>query len=361
MKRRKIRILYTIPNFDTAGSGRVLYDLAKSLDPDRFEVSIACKHNRGSFFKTVEALGLPIYIMDTTIALRPYWNFFFRLGPLIRFIKTHPVDIVHSWGWSSDWSEVLAARLAGSKFVYTKKAMSWGNLHWTIRSYLSHFIITVNEDMSAFFPNKTHQQLIPFGLDTEYYKSDVDPKSLEASVFKMITVAHLVPVKGIETQLQALHQLNNPRIHLDIIGDDQTPYASDLKQMTSDLQLDQQVSFLGKQSDVRPFFAKAQLYCISSKMEGMPMALVEAMCMGIPVLGSNVPGVRFVLKDFPDLLFEPGDATALAHKIEALYLKTPEAREGLAKQLRDYCGTHFSLNTFINAHETLYLDLAGPQ
>lgn len=47
--KQKIKILYTTPNFDTAGSGKVLYDLAKGLDTAKFEVDIACKNNRGSF------------------------------------------------------------------------------------------------------------------------------------------------------------------------------------------------------------------------------------------------------------------------------------------------------------------------
>lgn len=56
-KGKRIKILYTIPNFDTAGSGRVLYDLAKGLDPNKFDISIACRHNRGSFFKEIDSLG----------------------------------------------------------------------------------------------------------------------------------------------------------------------------------------------------------------------------------------------------------------------------------------------------------------
>ena len=44
----KIKVLFTIPNFDTAGSGKVLYDLATNLNPLHFEVEIACNHDRGA-------------------------------------------------------------------------------------------------------------------------------------------------------------------------------------------------------------------------------------------------------------------------------------------------------------------------
>src|SRR5690554_4433857 len=107
----KIKILYTIPNFDTAGSGKVVYDLVRGLDKSKFEVEIACQHDRGEFFKEVEALGVPIHFLETTVEYRPYISLLPRLRPIIKFFKQNEYDIIHSWHWSSDWTEVLAARL----------------------------------------------------------------------------------------------------------------------------------------------------------------------------------------------------------------------------------------------------------
>ena len=54
MAQSKIKILFTIPNFDTSGSGKVVYDLAKNLDKEKFDISIACRNNKGVFFKEIE-------------------------------------------------------------------------------------------------------------------------------------------------------------------------------------------------------------------------------------------------------------------------------------------------------------------
>ncbi|HEX9827183.1 MAG TPA: glycosyltransferase [Flavobacteriaceae bacterium] len=357
---RKIKILYTIPNFDTAGSGKVLYDLAKGLDTERFEVSIACTHNKGSFFKDVEALGFPIYLIGSTVPLRPYHSLFFRVRPFKDFIKTHHFDIVHSWHWSSDWTEVLATRLAGARFVYTKKAMGWGNIHWKIRSVLSNFIITINDEMRSFFPYKKQQQLIPLGIDTNFY----DPKRFEKkhnTAFSIITVGQFVPIKGIEVLIKSVGQLNDLNICLSIMGTGDTTYINMLRQLVSSLKMDSKVNFIDRQEDIRPYLAGSDLYVIptldTGRKEGMPMALVEAMCMGLPVLGSNISGINFVLKEFSDLLFEPGDDKSLSLKIQDMYLKTSEERTNLGKQLREYCVSNFSMRRFINAHEALYLDL----
>jgi len=118
---KKIKILYTTSNFDTAGSGKVLFDLANGIDKNKFEVVIACNHNQGIYFKEVEKLGLPIYFQKVTVPLRPYFSLVFRVNPYKKFIKEQKIDIIHSWHWSSDWTEILAAKLAGAKYVYTKK------------------------------------------------------------------------------------------------------------------------------------------------------------------------------------------------------------------------------------------------
>lgn len=359
---KRIKILLTIPNFHTAGSGKVLYDLANGLNPEIFDVSIACSHNKGTFFKKIEALGLPIYLIDTTVPLRPYYNLLFRVKNFRTFLKKHQFDIVHSWHWSSDWSETLATRLALKKFVYTKKAMSWGNRHWKIRSLLSSYIITINDEMESFFSYKKHQQLIPLGIDTKYF----NPNSYSGAkndTFKIVTIANLVPVKGVEVLIKALAIIKDENINLDIIGGGDEVYVQKLKTLVQDFNLQSQVQFLGNQTDVRPFLAESDLYVIPTlnqgRKEGMPMALVEAMAMQTLVLGSDISGIKYVLKDFKELLFKANDDVMLSDKILELYHKSPEERMTMAKQLREYCEANFSLENFIASHESLYIELVG--
>jgi len=360
---KKIKILYTIPNFNTAGSGKVLYDLAKGLDKERFDVSIACNHNKGVFFEEVEALGLPIYLIDATVPLRPYYSLIFRQKRFKAFMKTHQFDLVHSWHYTSDWSEALAVRMSGIKWLYTKKAMGFNNVHWKIRSYLASFIITINNEMRTYFPYKKQQALIPLGIDTNYYNPDITDikQPIEANKFHIITVANLVPVKGIEILIKAISKLNNPSIILTVLGGYKNEYGDTLVALRDSLRMQEQVLFLGKKQDIRPYIAASNLYVIPTldqgRKEGMPMALVEAMCMGIPVLGSDISGINFVLKDFPDLLFPASNVKELAMKIEKLYHKPNKERLSLGNTLRNYCVTHYSMEVFINAHESLYLEL----
>ena len=89
------------------------------------------------------------------IGYRPFITFPFRLIKTIRFFRKQKFDLIHSWHWSSDFTEPFAAKLAGIPFVYTKKAMGWGNKAWLWRSKLSTNIIAINNDMMI--QNKTKQ------------------------------------------------------------------------------------------------------------------------------------------------------------------------------------------------------------
>lgn len=359
---RKIKVLYTIPNFDKAGSGKVVYDLIKELDRNVFIIEVACRHDNGYFFKEVEKLGIPIHLLETTTNYKPYFTLFSRIKNIAKFLKKNEYDIVHSWDWSSDWTEVLAARIAGVKWLYTKKAMSWGNKHWKIRSFLANFIVTINDEMKQYFPYKKAQQLIPLGIDTDYYSPKKIIKQTENNeVFKIIVVANLVPVKGVEILINAIKGLKDPSIKLTVVGNKDNDYGKSLENLCDTLQLQDQVFFLGKKPDVRRYVVNSDVYVIPTlnegRKEGMPIALVEAMSMGIAVLGSNISGINYVLKDFPNLLFKAGSVEELQECLKKMKAQSSEDRKQIGNALRRYCVDKFSIDKFVKAHETLYKEI----
>jgi glycosyltransferase involved in cell wall biosynthesis len=182
-----IRVLFTIPNFDTAGSGRALLNIAKGLDRRRFESHILCLHDRGHFFKTVEESGIPIHIFEYTTPMRPVIKGLRGCWKTSRELTKINPDIIHSFHYAADYSEPLAAKMAGYKWVYTKKNMNWGGGSknaWLLRSFLADRIVVLNTKMAdQFFPNSRGKtSLIPRGVDTRVFNrqytigSDSDTK-----------------------------------------------------------------------------------------------------------------------------------------------------------------------------------------
>lgn len=356
----KPKILLTIPNFNTAGSGKVVYDLAKRLDKEKFDVHIACENKEGEFIKVVEALGLPIHIINLKTTYRPYITLHKRIKKLSEFYRDKQFDVVHSWQWSSDWTEAVAAKMAGSIWIYTKKAMGFKSKHWKIKSWLADFIVTINPDMQKFFKYKKSQKLIPLGIDTDYYSSQTKKHKNENDIFRIVTIANLVPVKGIEVLVKAL-KLIDINYQLTIVGNADNEYGKYLMGLVNSLGLEPYVNFAGRHSDVRPFLEEADIYVIptldAGRKEGLPMALVEAMSIGIPVLGSNISGINYVLKDFPECMFPASDEKVLALKISEFGKMKSCELINFGNEIRAYVQTKFSMQLFISAHEQLYSSL----
>lgn len=356
---KKIRVLFTISNFNTAGSGKVIYDLVEGLDKSKFDVEIACGSDAGNFFEVIKSTGVKVHVFNTKTNYRPYYSLIFRILKISKFYKKQRYDIIHSWQWSNDWTEALAARFVGKKWIYTKKAMGYSSSHWKIKSQLANYIITVNDQMQQYFLHKKAQKLIPFGIDTDYYSLNNyrHNKENDSDLFNIITVANLVPVKKIEILIKAIHKLNDKRIKLTILGSNTNAYGQEMIALSNALKLNNQIDFLGKKSDIRSLYSQTDLYVITSEREGMPMALVEAMSMGVPVLGADSPGINYVLKDFKELLFLANNVDALAQKIKYMQSLKQIEREQIGAYLRHYCISHFTMTTFIDAHQKLYLEL----
>lgn len=365
MKNKKIKILYTIPNFDTAGSGKVVYDLVNNLDKDVFEPEICCFHNGGSYFEVIKTLGVKIHIFQFTANYKPFLSFPLRVFKIVRFFKKHQFDIIHSWHWSSDFSEVLAVKLTKASYVYTKKSMSWGNRAWKWKTNLSTKIITINSDMKRlFYANKPKKVVeIPIGIDTNYYhpqiKKHKTPEGIKfkESDFIIVSISNLLPIKGVEILIQAVNALQDKNIKLCIVGKDTGVYADELKELAAN---NTNIYFLGQQLDVRPYHAIADVFAISSLDigEGLGVAPIEAMASERIVIGSDVSGVKDVLSKFPNCLFEPNNVNSLKNKIKEIQSLAKEEKIELQVAMRKAVESHFSKEAFISNHEKLYKELA---
>lgn len=368
MTHKRIRILYTIPNFNTAGSGRSVYDLVKGLDRTVFEPEICCFHKEGAFFYEVEKLGVKIHIFPFTTVYRPRLTFFSRVLEIRSFFKSNKFDIIHSWHWSSDISEPLAAKLAGIPYVYTKKAMGWTSRFWKFRSQLSSKIIVVNQDMiAAYFSSMLHKiENFPLAIDVERFQPMLPSVSLQKQLgllpndFVIVTVANLVQVKGIETLLDAVKTLNNPKVKVLIVGDDSAEYAANLKYQ---YQYQSRIQFLGKQLDVKPYLALSDLFVIPTKdegrREGIPNAPLEAMSMERIVIGSNISGIRDILEVFPENMFQADATLELADKIKMIIDMPNNQRHDIQKEMRKRVVDVFSITDFIKRHQLLYQELVN--
>ena len=151
----KATILFTIPNFITAGSGQVLLNIVKRLDPNKFSPTICVMKKGGKLDKEIEKLEIPFFEAPFSIKAKPRRSLLVRAYKAAKVFKPYKFDIWHSFHYLDDYTEPIIAKLSGVKnWIYTKKSMSWGTRAWKARSYLATRIVVDNSEMEEAFFNK---------------------------------------------------------------------------------------------------------------------------------------------------------------------------------------------------------------
>jgi len=344
-----IRLLYTIPNFKTAGSQNVLLSILRGLDSEKFEVFIAVEK-----FPELIPADIPfsnqIHIQNTG-----------KLGQDLRqfskVLKAYRIDICHSWDYKSNFIEPIACRLNGVKYIYTKKNNAWSK-RWLLKSIMAHHIAYDNPEMkSRFFDAfylKSKVSFVPHGVDLNKFKlNENQPKN----AFNLCCIGNIVANKNQAQIIEALSHLPND-IQLNLYGNEDETYKDELVHLIEKNHLQDRVFFKGfvENEDIPDVLSQQHIFVLASKREGLPVSILEALACGVPVLSSNSGGGAayilesgkggFIFKSTKDLV----EKLKLLSKDEDLYKK-------LRQDAVENAETRFPLRNEISAYKKLYLKL----
>jgi len=173
-------------------------------------------------------------------------------------------------------------------------------------------------------------------------------------------IGRLVPIKGIDVFLEAARLVldTNPNgVHFAIAGDG--PLKAELEQLAARLSIGDRCVFLGNVSDVRDFYSDCDIVVLSSRNEGTPIALLEAMGARNAIVATRVGGVGDMVEhDKSALLVPPDDAAALARAITAL-VQDASARERLGRAALARTEL-FSISQFVEGTARMYAEPSPP-
>lgn len=186
---------------------------------------------------------------------------------------------------------------------------------------------------------------------------------IEESAFVLGSIGRLTTIKGIEYLLRAVALLVKERklmpIHVAVIGGG--PLQKSLETLSAELSITEHVRFLGERQDVPNLLRLLDVFVIPSLHEGIPMALLEAMRAGCPVIASAVGGIPEVIRDGKDgVLVPPRDPGALARAIELLYASVQD-RMRLSHAGRARVEAEFDAERMAELTKEFYRTLLGQQ
>ncbi len=173
----------------------------------------------------------------------------------------------------------------------------------------------------------------------------------------MVTVANLRANKDYPTMLAAANRLVDDGVPVTFLTVGQGPLADELPTLRDGLGLDDRFRFLGFQEDPIRVLAAGDVFCLSSRYEGLPIALLEALAMGLPAVVTDVGGMPSVVRDGVEGRLVPaGDPIALAGAIAEL------ADPSLRAEFAAHAGTRshdFDIRHAVARQQALYIQMAA--
>ncbi len=383
------RVLHLINGQYYAGAERVQDLLAQYLPEFGFPVAfVALKH--GLFVHQRRCQDVPVWPlpMRNRLDFRPAW-------PLARLIQRGGYRMLHAHTPRSLLVGSLAAWLAGVPLVYHVHSPAWADsTRWLfnrINTTLEQWLLRRADAVicvSAALANQMHRRglprgkmvVVPNGVPTPTVQwqppervlgvpttrdcsvPEEEGKGLGlwpvleqapapseggfaspavgAAAFRgtIGTVALFRPRKGIEVLLEALALLNRQgiRLRLRAVGPFESPrYHTAIQQKVLQLGLNGQVQWTGLVKNVEAELLKMDIFILPSLFgEGLPMVLLEAMAVGMPIIASRIPGIDELIRPGQEgLLVPPGHPAALAQAIAQL-LTHPDQAAQLGQQAR---------------------------
>jgi glycosyltransferase involved in cell wall biosynthesis len=374
----RLRILHVTAT-TTGGVGLLILFLVKHMDPRAFDLAVA--FGRGYLLdRSFDEAGVTVHTLSTSrrIGIRSILKGTFEV---YRILSRGHYDIVQSHtsvggvigrlaGWAARTPVVLwtVHGLGAHPGHPAWKRLLLRSVESVLDWFTNHYV-AVSEDlreqgMCAGIYRADKVTVIPNGLQLDHVPSvfDVSAKrrdlGIPAGCPVIGTVTRLEPQKANEVFLQAVARVIGrvPNLVTLIAGDG--PERKKLEELAAQLGLTERVSFLGWRADAVELLGALDVFCMSSRWEGCPMVLLEAMAMRRPVVATDIGGVReIVINEETGLLVALDDPEALANAV--LHLLGDDAkRERFGEAGRRRVKERFSAEGMLDAYGRLYRNLA---
>jgi glycosyltransferase involved in cell wall biosynthesis len=344
-KNKRIRVLHLISGDLWAGAEAQAATLLSGLKKNPELKLSAIVFNEGPLSEKLKSLGIPVYIFKEKRCNSPW--LFLRVK---KVLSHNQVQILHTHRYKENIIGGLAAWFSGVpyrvKTVHGLEESFRGiqkikaNLYNLWDRWITRFLFDKIIAVSSHLAGRLQEEHLSVPIvhihncvDSEKIKvnkSKIEVKR-DLKVIKDLpligTAGRLVPVKGLDYLLKATPLILGrlPRLKVLIVGEG--PERNSLENLASRLGVDSQVIFTGQRGDVYDLISAMDLFVLPSLSEGIPMVLLEALTLGVPVVASQVGGIPEVLvHGQTGFLVPPRDEKALAHACQYILEHRKEAQ-----------------------------------
>ncbi len=359
-----MRCTLIIHSLNSGGAERVISRMANYWVAKGWDVTLLTfEDDTEAPFYPLESqvLHLPLGIAEySPHPILGVWNNLASVRSLRAAIRTSKPDVVISFLDRTNVITLLATRGLNVPVLVSERndpaMLSPGKIWNLLRQWTYPFadrIVVQTQRAGNFFSAKLQNRIFVMPNPVSLPPATQSGATRLLGDRNLIAVGRLVHQKGFDLLLQALAQLKDryPEWTLSILGEGEL--RSQLESLRTELGLKDRVHLLGRVKNPHEFLDRADIFIMSSRFEGFPNALCEAMVCGLPVISTDCPnGPREIIRDGIDGILVPTeDVSALATAMERL-MSNEQERKALAAAAPELA-TRFSLEKVMLMWESL--------
>jgi glycosyltransferase involved in cell wall biosynthesis len=366
----KVMLFQLITSLVPAGAERLVVHLLEYIDRERFAPVCICLRNPvGSHLEArVQQLGVPLYFLGkgdkmSLEALR-------KLDALFR--QYRPV-VAHTHLLALNYAYPLMIRYRTPARVYTVHNLAEKDIGLRtapmVRALAFRYRIggvvpvAIAEEVRVSIQKVygyTNPPLIPNGIPTDEYAPNPDTRAqwrqahgIEPRATVVTHIGRFAVQKNHALLVEAFAQVHSDApLYLLLVGGGELEDA--VREQVVELGLQERVRFLGVRADVPAILNASDLFVLSSRWEGNPMSVMEALAAGLPVVSTAVGGVPELVQEGETGLLVPSEDTgALACALQAL-VDDPARRQAMGAAARQHAIAHFDIRHTVRMYEELY-------
>lgn len=363
----RTHVLEVLGNAIVGGMETYVTRLIERLPADQFTVTVLCPHENllTEHFRT---LGVDVYV--TPMPDNPPWS---SVQMTTSLIKALGIDVIHAHLPNAHLLAGLAGKLAGKPVVSTIHGRQLSTLdleiHRAASTHLSPVCQQTYFHALGLGVQAQHLHLIPNGVDTHTFSpaANIKPNhwrqqwGIADHVPLVAFVGRLSPEKGPDVFLRTALAVKQrvPDVRFVLVGDG--PLKQDLQHTIQQLELGDAVHLVGLIQDMPGVYKELDVVVSTSRSEAMPLALMEAMASGLPIVATRVGGVPdMVQHGLTGWLCGDGDFDSIATHVTQI-LMHPTDRQAMSLRARERAIKHFSLDHGVLATMQMLHQLAQKQ
>jgi glycosyltransferase involved in cell wall biosynthesis len=360
-------ILFVIDNLGSGGAQRQLVSLAGGLKDRGHSVSVFMYHDALYFKEYLDEKGVPVFLEKKTARFSPGPVFAIR-----RLISNLAIDTVVSFLDTPNIYAELAcigkdvSLIVSERSSYVSDKISLQRRFISCMHLLADVVVANSRShaswLSENFPFlRKRVRSIVNGIDSRIFKpaSENIPKT-EAGLH-FVGVGRISSEKNIKPLISSLSLLRKDDFEVVIhwagrVGSEK--YFSECDSMVRALHLEDSWKWLGERKDVPDLLPQYDALVISSTREGFPNVAAEALSCGLPVLGSRISDIPFLLGDGErGLLFNPHDSDDIFRTLCRFIDLGYEARVEMGQRAREFVKKEISMSALVDNYEVLFSSL----